>query len=250
VNITAFGNITYTLTGNIYDEIVIERDNIVVDGADYATEGTDARGSFGIDLTGRSNVTIKNMQNKGFNFGVSLGFSSSNAIYPNSFVDNTWQVYSSGSVNAWDDGYPSGGNYWSDYNGTDSHSGLLQNETGSDWIGDSPYAINQNNTDRYPLMQPFVSEAEEMHIAYRNLLLRFAETRSQLEALNSQLEKLTDEIASAQSQLDSLNETVSTLLTDIHLLNARMRVPKLVCEVPYASCFGWFVSVYGCLSCE
>jgi hypothetical protein len=31
---------------------------------------------------------------------------------------------------------------------------------------------------------------------------------------------------------------------------ARMPVPKLVCEVPYASGSAWFVGVYGCLGCE
>jgi len=31
---------------------------------------------------------------------------------------------------------------------------------------------------------------------------------------------------------------------------ARMPVPKLVCEVPYASGSAWFVGVYGGLCCE
>ncbi len=59
----------------------------------------------------------------------------------------------------WDDGYPSGGNFWSDYNGTDLYSGPYQNETGSDGIGDSMYVALipsdpsiQNQKDRYPLM--------------------------------------------------------------------------------------------------
>jgi hypothetical protein len=60
--------------------------------------------------------------------------------------------------NSWDDGYPSGGNYWSDHNGTDSFCGPYQNETGGDGIGDTPYVINDNNVDHYPLMQPFNSE--------------------------------------------------------------------------------------------
>ncbi|MDH5389906.1 MAG: dockerin type I domain-containing protein [Candidatus Bathyarchaeota archaeon] len=51
-----------------------------------------------------------------------------------------------------DDGYPSGGNYWSDHIDVDQHSGPYQNETGSDWICDYPYVINENNTDNYPLM--------------------------------------------------------------------------------------------------
>jgi len=60
-------------------------------------------------------------------------------------------------VNIWDDGYPSGGNYWSDYNGTDLFSGSYQNETGSDGIGDTPYVIDENNQDNYPLIAPFNS---------------------------------------------------------------------------------------------
>lgn len=59
-NITSLDNVTYTFTGNINDEIVMERDNIVVDGIGYTVQGTGSAGSRGIDLTGRSNVTIKN----------------------------------------------------------------------------------------------------------------------------------------------------------------------------------------------
>jgi hypothetical protein len=65
---------------------------------------------------------------------------------------------SKGSYNfseKWDDGYPSGGNYWSDYNGTDLLSGRDQNETGRDAIGDTEYFIDGNNTDNYPLMGMF-----------------------------------------------------------------------------------------------
>jgi len=64
-------------------------------------------------------------------------------------------VFSYASTNIWDDGYPSGGNYWSDYNGTDLFSGPYQNITGSDGIGDTPYVIDENNRDRYPLMKPW-----------------------------------------------------------------------------------------------
>jgi hypothetical protein len=67
-------------------------------------------------------------------------------------MNNTNQV-STNSVNTWDNGYPSGGNYWSDYNGTDLYSGPGQNITGSDSIGDTPYVINANNRDRYPKVQ-------------------------------------------------------------------------------------------------
>jgi hypothetical protein len=84
---------------------------------------------------------------------VSFSISTRNTIYHNNFVNNTIQVddvspeYSS----IWDNGYPSGGNYWSNYNGVDLHTGTYQNIIGSDGIGDTPYAIDVNNTDHYPL---------------------------------------------------------------------------------------------------
>jgi len=81
-----------------------------------------------------------------------------NIFYHNNFINNTNQVGNAWGINTkWDSGYPSGGNYWSDYNGTDLFSGLHQNETGSDGIGDTPYVIATygNNTDYYPLMNPW-----------------------------------------------------------------------------------------------
>ena len=71
----------------------------------------------------------------------------------NNFIDNTNQTYLYQSSNTWDHGYPSGGNYWSDYAGVDSFSGPYQNETGGDGIGDTPYNVTDTvQQDRYPLM--------------------------------------------------------------------------------------------------
>jgi parallel beta-helix repeat protein len=84
-------------------------------------------------------------------------FAYDNVFYHNNFIGNARQVISGGLANVWDDGYPSGGNYWSDYTGTDSLSGPYQNQTGSDGIGDTPYIIDANNTDNYPLMGIFLA---------------------------------------------------------------------------------------------
>jgi len=254
-------NITYTLTGNIpvgADGIVIERDNIVVDGAGYTVTGS-GNGN-GTTLTDRSNVTVRSMTIKNFEYGIfldsssnttlsgnnitannycgiRLGYSSNNTVscnnvsnngggisfssssnntvsgnnvanngwgigfgnssdnilsrnnfanngygielgyssdnnvlsgndvtanngrgiglvyssnnvfHHNNFINNTQHVHieNTGYANSWDDGYPSGGNYWSDYNGTDADH---------DGIGDTPYIIDANNIDHYPLMIP------------------------------------------------------------------------------------------------
>jgi hypothetical protein len=90
----------------------------------------------------------------GSGLGIELDSSSGNSIFHNNFIGNVKQVAPDSSVNTWDDGYPSGGNYWSDYNGTDTYNGPYQNLTGSDGIGDTPYVIDANNIDHYPLMNP------------------------------------------------------------------------------------------------
>ena len=89
-------------------------------------------------------------------YGIGILKSLSNYIFHNNFIRNTIQVDSINSKNYFDDGYPSGGNYWSDYAGADLYSGPYQNETGSDGIGDTPYVIDANNTDRYPLIEPYI----------------------------------------------------------------------------------------------
>ena len=85
------------------------------------------------------------------------GRSSGNTVYHNNFIDNTYPIPPSrvSFPNAWDNGYPSGGNYWSSYNGSDIYQGPFQNVTGSDGIGDVPYVIDENSTDMYPLMEPY-----------------------------------------------------------------------------------------------
>ena len=79
--------------------------------------------------------------------------SSNNIIYHNNFINNTETFdISELAINIWDNGYPSGGNFWSNHANSDLQSGVYQNVTGSDGIGDLPYVIDENNIDRYPLM--------------------------------------------------------------------------------------------------
>jgi parallel beta-helix repeat protein len=230
----------YTLTGNIATEgdiIVIERDNIILDGAGYTVQGLAGKYGAGIRLLERNNVTIRNvavtnclygiyfeLTNKSVisgctvqgnthgiflykssnnklignsltanSYGIAFMFlSNNNIVYENLITNNqgrdagaVWFYYSSNnsfdhnvftnnyrhvydaawdcsdpqliapSINIWDDDYPSGGNYWGGYTGQDIYNGPNQNQPGSDGIGDTPYIIDVNNKDRYPLMNPY-----------------------------------------------------------------------------------------------
>jgi parallel beta-helix repeat protein len=65
---------------------VVQRDNIVIDGAGYFLQGT--TGAAGIDLSYRNNVTIRNMQiSGGFFYGIYLWNSLSNNITANKIVN-------------------------------------------------------------------------------------------------------------------------------------------------------------------
>jgi len=201
------GNV-YTFTCNISIDsgdcgIEVDRDNIVIDGAGHTLQATAAYISRGIDLSGRSNVTIKNMEIRNFMDGIYLvacvhacitrnnitantdsgiltgGVSnnitgnyiannnigilfhvSHDLIYHNNFINNTKQVEDICWTNPWlpssatilDDGYPSGGNYWSDYE--ERYPNATELDGSSIW--NIPYVIDANNQDRYPLMTPVI----------------------------------------------------------------------------------------------
>jgi parallel beta-helix repeat protein len=266
-------NVTYTFTGNAYQPIVIERDNIVLDGANYVVQGTGFTDSIGLDISERINVTIRTLKVEAFyhgvllngsssccidtsnvttnirfgvwlyncsncvldrnnlvnnengvwlwfcsndtisenqesenEFGVRLDDSSNNTISGNriadnkisgiflsyssdntfsgndiadnpvgvlfeylgsnrfchnNFINNAQQAHDRSlenpgiptSTNIWNDGNE--GNYWSDYTGTDANH---------DGIGDSPYVIDANNMDGYPLMAPYIIEFPSLPI--------------------------------------------------------------------------------------
>jgi parallel beta-helix repeat protein len=93
------------------------------------------------------NLIIKNEFNDTQYWAVSLSQSSyNNQLYHNNFynnINNAWDE----CTNSWDNGYPSGGNYWSNYTGEDNNH---------DGIGDIPYNLSGGiSQDLYPLMHPF-----------------------------------------------------------------------------------------------
>jgi len=80
----------YTFTENVYDEIVVERDNIVVDGAGYSLQGTGS--GTGLELSERINVTISNMEIRDFFYGVYLYSSLKNSLSGNNMINNNYGI--------------------------------------------------------------------------------------------------------------------------------------------------------------
>jgi parallel beta-helix repeat protein len=136
-------------------------DNNVLSGNNVS-----ANNYYGIFLDSSSNNTLSDNIVTDNNYGIYLHSFSDNFIFHNSFVGNAIQVWVAaiGSNNTWDDGFPSGGNYWSNYDGTDVSRGPYQNETGSDGIGDTPYVIDGNNRDKFPLMKPYPWAAHDVGV--------------------------------------------------------------------------------------
>jgi parallel beta-helix repeat protein len=265
----------YTLTDNItcytVSGIIIERNNMILDGAGYTLRWGKAEGKFGIGLENRSNVTIRNMNIDGFKsdgirltscsncsalgnniignleMGVKLTASTNCTVFRNNLTQNQagiwldradsnsisgnvitsnllgiylWGLYGSsvnniisknsiggnwmgiycygacsngnrilennitstsvyaialggndnlvshnnfmangetgyawGVDNAWDNGYPSGGNYWSDYETKYPNA----KEINGSGIWDTPYVIGESNRDNYPLVHPWTT---------------------------------------------------------------------------------------------
>jgi len=84
-------------------------------------------------------------------YGIQVIDASNNTFCHNNLVNNTNQVASTNSINKWDCGYPSGGNYWSDYEERYPNA----TEIGDSGLWDTPYVINEDNIDTYPIIPEF-----------------------------------------------------------------------------------------------
>jgi len=170
-----------------------------------------ALGSFGSFTTGSKWNEIYNNSIIGNDYALFIIRSCNNKIFHNDFIDNVRQafLYPGNVTNMWDDGYPSGGNYWSDYNGTDTYSGPYQNITGSDGIGDTPYIINENNIDRYPLMKPWRS----LNLKIINLTLTDQNGNQKTTFLKGEIAQFNFTIRNIGS-LDLTNGLISVMILD------------------------------------
>jgi len=154
---SSFNAISYNTLTNNNRGIHLKTSTFNTISANQITENIG--GMFFFDST--QNIVSGNTLQDNTDYGLGLSTSSLNSFTGNRFLDNGendgYQVYDAAianstlslSSNSWFV-YPAGGNFWSDYTGTDVKTGANQTEAGSDGIGDSPYTIYANVQDKYP----------------------------------------------------------------------------------------------------
>ncbi len=152
--ISTADRVTYTLTDNITGDvpggssaIIVERDNIVVDGAGFTLQETQAFRShqIGMNLFGRQNVTIVNMEIRAFWCGILLQGSSNNHISRNNLAGN------GRGMEIW---------YSSSYNI------ISENNITNSWCGISLYKSSSNNISE----NMFVNDGLLVQDSYENLV--------------------------------------------------------------------------------
>jgi parallel beta-helix repeat protein len=113
-----------------------------------------------VDLGTVSDVIVKGNSLAGGNIIARLSSVTNALFYHNEFTNCSKSVIFDGYSNcSWDLGYPEGGNYWSNYTGSDLFGESGQDVPGSDGIGDTPFAVSEalGIWDHYPMMNPISS---------------------------------------------------------------------------------------------
>ncbi len=169
LNNISYNNMSGIYHDNLYDSLIIDNNiSFNEDGINlresrnntYSGNVISWNDRYGMDFgTNCDNNTINNNIISNNQFGIYIPPTArDNKIYHNSFINNINQAVDlTWGNNSWNNGYPSGGNYWSDYNGIDIYNGPNQDILGSDGIGDTPYTNIQGwagNQDNYPLTEP------------------------------------------------------------------------------------------------
>ena len=145
------------ISGNIITQaetglLISEYGNTVFDNQVYSTRMHVSKGVFadsgeGMQVSGSNHQIFRNTFR---NNGLAIeDFGSNITYYQNNFINNTKTIkVQNRKINNWDNGTT--GNYWSDY--TDRYPNATELDGSGIW--DTPYIIDENNQDNYPLMNP------------------------------------------------------------------------------------------------
>jgi parallel beta-helix repeat protein len=150
ISIEIFDSLSNSISGNnitrnSYFGVILDLSDLnIISGNNLTSNDV----SISLDTSNSNSLLVNNFTEN--QVCIQLYESSNNKFFHNNFLNSTVRqvdILTSGYANVWDDGYPSGGNHWSDYTGVDANA---------DGIGDTSYVIDADNQDRYPLMKLYV----------------------------------------------------------------------------------------------
>ena len=135
-----------------------------------------------------TNITKNNIVGHTIYYGIKFESSFDNYIYYNNFISNGGGQATDDGTNTWHNGYPEGGNYWSDYdeileNCIDNNGGPAQNiALGPDGICDSESPLRGGIADKYPWRLqnrldyiPVLEEVPTITVVENNLTMIYLE---------------------------------------------------------------------------
>jgi parallel beta-helix repeat protein len=173
-----FGNDNISIISESTKTVVSENNvlngdmGILIEGPDYAVfKNNIVECKTGLSVTCTNSAIYENNVNNSttsiiLNSNSFNAETGNNTFYHNNFMLSTknLEVLNPSRYDEhWDNGKE--GNYWSSYNGTD---------TNKDGVGDTPFQIDGNNTDLYPLMQPYVTIVNSYDHSTAQLFFTFA----------------------------------------------------------------------------
>ena len=141
--------------GNVIHSCRIYSNNIAINLTASSTgttvcKNTLSLNNIGLNLESSGSIVYENsiLENE---IGIKISDSTENTFYWNNFVNDIQilnEIPSHASI--WDDGYPSGGNYWGDYKSRYPYA----QEWDHSGIWNTPYVIDGYNVDNYPIIYP------------------------------------------------------------------------------------------------
>jgi parallel beta-helix repeat protein len=154
-----------TLLNNSYGIYISKSNENVISGNIISLNSN--HGIF-IDESRYNEIKLNNFTMNNVGIYVMSDQNIDNVIYHNNIIDNSKQAYDYTDTNLWDNGYPEGGNYWSDYDGIDLNGTPTQDVPPPDGIGDTPYLIDSDSQDNFPLMAPYFHRPYENYTILKN----------------------------------------------------------------------------------
>ncbi len=178
--ISTVDNVTYTFTGDISDQIVNERDNIIVDGNGFTLNGSGS--GIGFDSYSYGNVTCTNMIVSGFEEGIlatdtivtstiannTYGISGASVVLDSNIVNNTYGVYNYGSEWWYLSVHVSGNNItengWGIFM---SASNILMSQIVDNYVARNEVGIDLYATDRCESLKIRYNNVTENGVGFR-----------------------------------------------------------------------------------